>query len=51
MTRPDASGTRNRSFCSGDPAMWIGPQPRLVCAATMSASDPQTRAIYSIAMA
>ena len=33
------------------PARWSGPQPRLVWAATMSPSDPQTRPISSTATA
>ena len=33
------------------PARWSGPQPRLVWAATMSPSEPQTRPISSIAIA
>ncbi len=51
MTRPCAIGTRNRSCWSFVPARCSGPQPRLVCAATISPSDPQTRPISSIAMA
>ena len=48
---PDAIGTRNRCFCSAVPARWSGPQPRLVWAATISPSEPQTRPISSIAIA
>ncbi len=51
MTLPAAIGTRKRSFCSGVPARWSGPQPRLVCAATMSPREPHTRPISSIAIA
>ena len=48
---PDASGGRNRSRCSSVPAISSGPQPRLVCAATISPSEPQTRPISSTAIA
>ena len=51
MTSPRAIGTSQRCFCSGEPARWSGPQPRLVWAATMSPSDPHTRPISSIAIA
>ncbi len=51
MTSPRAIGTRKRSFWSCEPARWSGPQPRLVWAATISPSEPQTRPISSMAMA
>ncbi len=51
MTLPCAIGTRNRCCCSCEPARWSGPQPRLVCAATISPSEPHTRPISSIAIA
>ncbi len=51
ITRPEARGRRNRSFCSAVPAIISGPQPSDVWAATMIPSEPQTRLISSTAMA
>ena len=51
MTWPEASGVSQRSRCASVPAIISGPQPRLVCAATISPSEPQTRPISSTAIA
>ena len=51
MTSPDAIGVSHRSRCASVPAIISGPQPRLVWAATISPSDPQTRPISSTAIA
>ena len=45
------SGRGSAAAARACPARWSGPQPRLVCAATISPSEPQTRPISSIAIA